>query len=117
MLYFNPNRMFELRGIDRAHAALVKAGIAPATATKLLNYHSDRLTVAHIGIICELLNCTPNDLFFYKPSEKKPLADNHALNALIRTTKPARLSEIIKDIPADKLSQLENILQDLKNQE
>lgn len=117
MLVFNPKRMFAMRGIDKAHTEMVKLGLAPGTATKLLQWHSVRLTVEHIEKICVRLNCTPNDLFEWRDDTKTALAEKHSLNTLKREGVPPRLSEIIKDFPVEKLAQVEKVLRDLENQE
>ena len=118
MLIFRLKRMFALRGIDKPHKTLVKAGISPSTATQLLNYHRENLNIEHLAKLCVLLNCTPNDLFEWRASDKQPISETHALNSLQRTEKPLQpLSEIIKDIPVEKLSQIADLLHGLKEQD
>lgn len=113
MLIFKPQKMFERRGIDKPHAALVKAGISPATATKLLGFYNVRLTIDHLERICRLLNCTPNDLFEWKPDKNEAANDNLALNALRRDHSAQNFGEIVKNIPVEKLNQIEKILREL----
>lgn len=117
MLIFNPKRMFERRQIDKPHRELVKTGIAPSTATNLLNYHNFRVTVEHIEKICLALNCTPNDLFEWQSNENKPIPESHALNSLKPAEKPENLSELIKTIPVEKLSQIDEFVRGLRGGE
>lgn len=113
MLIFKPQKMFDRRGIDTPHRALVKAGISPATATKILGSYNVRLTIDHVELICRLLNCTPNDLFEWKPDKNDVNVENLALNALRRDDSAKNFSEIVKDIPIEKLNEIEKILREL----
>jgi DNA-binding Xre family transcriptional regulator len=113
MLIFNPHPMFRRRGIDKPHRALVKAGISAATATKILNTHSVRLTIDHLETLCRLLNCTPNELFIWRPDKNEAANDNLALKALAADTSKQNISEIVKTAPLEKLTQIEKILSEL----
>lgn len=115
MLVFNPKRIFTLRGIERPYNYLVKSGVAAPTAQKLLNGKTIHFKIVHLEKICRILNCTPNDLFEWKPDEGAPVAENHALKTLERSGTTRRLTEIIKDIPIERFDELENLLTDLKN--
>lgn len=115
MLNFKLSRIFALRGIDKPFAYLVRSGFSRATASNLLNDRVVQVKVGHLETICRALNCTPNDLFEWTPSEGRPLAENHPLNNLKREKTPARLSQIVKDIPVDKLHMVEELLNQLKN--
>jgi DNA-binding Xre family transcriptional regulator len=117
MLVFNPNRMFALRKIDKPHLMLVKNGFAKSSATNLLNYFSRRLTIEHVEKLCLLLNCTPNDLFEWRTRANEALDEHHALNSLKRADRSENLTEIIKKIPVEKLSQIDDLLRDLQNPE
>ena len=116
MLIFNPKRMIVMREISKAHSALVKIGFAPATATNLLNYHIVRVSVEHIEKMCVMLCCTPNDLFDWRENTNAPLPENHPLHSLKREKKISNLREMIKDMPVEKLEQLETVIAELKNQ-
>jgi hypothetical protein len=115
MLVFNPKRIFRLRGIERPSHFLCKNGLVAPTVHKLLNGKTVHFKIAHLEKICRLLNCTPNDLFEWKSDEGAPVAENHALNTLQRRETTQRLTEIIKDIPIERFSEVENLLTDLKN--
>jgi len=114
MLVFNPRRMFERRLIKKPHRELVKTGIAPSTATNLLNYQNLRVTVEIIEKICLMLNCTPNDLFEWQSRTDETIPDAHALNSLKPAEKPENLSELMKTIPVEKLSQIDEFVRGLR---
>lgn len=116
MLIFNPKRMIKMREIEKPHLALVKAGISSATATKFLNYYCVSVTMKHLERLCEMLYCTPNDLFDWKPNEKSPLPEEHPLQSLKRTQKLSNIREMLKDMPVEKLSEIENVIANIRNE-
>jgi DNA-binding Xre family transcriptional regulator len=109
--------MFALRKIDKPHQALVKNGFAKSSATNLLKYVNRRLTIEHVEKLCVLLNCTPNDLFEWRSKTNEALDEHHALNSLKRSDKSENLTEMIRKIPVEKLSQVDELLRELQNAE
>lgn len=117
MLTFNLTRVFALRGIDKPFAFLVKCGFHRTIASNLMNNRAVNIKIRHLQTICRALNCTPNDLFEWKPDENDTLGENHSLNSLKRDKIPARLSQIVKDIPVEKLDRVEELLTQLRDEE
>ena len=115
MMIFNPGRMFALRGIEKPYSFLVKNGFGSTTASDLINIRKPLVRTEYLERLCILLNCTPNDLYEWKPDAKTTIAENHPLRTLQKTEVPP-MSEIIKDIPVEKLAQVQDLLRDLKNQ-
>lgn len=117
MLVFNPRRMFSRRMVERPHSELVKNGFAKSSATNLLNYDNRRLMIEHVEKLCLMLNCTPNDLFEWRGRKSETLPENHALNALKRDDKAENMTEMIKNIPVEKLAQVGELLRSLQTEE
>jgi DNA-binding Xre family transcriptional regulator len=117
MMIFNPNRMFALRGIDKPYRFLVNNGFGSTTASDLINIRKPLVRTEYLERLCLLLNCTPNDLYEWKPDNNVSIAENHPLKALEKAEMPPQMSELIKDIPVEKLSEVQNMLRGLKNQE
>lgn len=116
MLIFKPQRAMFMRGIDKMFNFLHKNGFIRSTATYLLNGTASHIKIEHIGKLCVLLNCTPNDLFEWKPDAKNVLPENHALNSLVKDDlKSVSLKDLLKDIPIEKMSELEGLLKGLKD--
>jgi hypothetical protein len=61
------------------------------------------------------MNCTPNDLFDWYEDSKVKLPENHPLRALERTEKIKNIRELLHDLPVEKLSQVEGLINELKN--
>jgi len=115
MLIFNPRRIFAQRGIEKPSGMLVRNGLAPSTATRFLQAQTSLIKIEYIEKVCVLMHCTPNDLFAWKPDKKTILPENHPLRALERKEKIANIRELLSDLPVEKLSQIEAIVNDLKN--
>lgn len=115
MLIINLQRVFALRGIENPFSALMKAGISRPTASNLLNNNVASIKNEYLETICELLNCEPNDLYEWKPSKLAVNIENHPLKGLRRDNSAATLTQMLRNLPLDKLGQVENLLVGLKN--
>jgi len=116
MLIYNLRRVFALRGIDKPFAYLVKNGFAASTASNMLQYYPIVFKVKALEKLCVALNCTPNDLFEWRDDKDEALAANHALNNLRKAAVTRQFSEIVKDLPLEKIGEVESFLENLKKQ-
>jgi len=116
MLRLNLKRAFRLRGIENPTSELVEMGISRPTVFRLLNNDKSWVSYEHLEKVCAVLNCTPNDLFEWYPSGSLNLPENHALYALRRDEAARSLKEIAKDIPLERMGEIENLLSGLKNE-
>ncbi len=81
----------------------------------MLKFNPRNLKVKTLEKLCLALNCTPNDLFEWRDDGAQSLLrDNHPLHALRKETVNKKFSEIMQDIPLEKLGELENYLEELK---
>lgn len=110
MLIFNFNRVFKARGIDKPFSYLVKMGYSDNTATRIANSRMSTLNLEQIEKLCEILQCTPNDLMEWIPDNKNKTNENHPLMPIKRTDKVLQLTQILNSVPLDKLSELENVI-------
>ena len=114
MLFFNIKRLFDQRGIDKPYTFLVKHGFVAQTATNLANNQIGYIKPAQMEKLCLLLNCTPNDLFDWRPDKNDLISDNHALRSLVRTQSTQSVAQLVHDVPADKLEKLGEMLASLQ---
>ena len=117
MLNLNIKRVFAMRNIENPYIYLVRHGISRPTAWNLLNNNTTQIKNKHLELICELLNCEPNDLYEWTPSKDTANPDNHPLKDLRRQGKAPSYSEIIRQIPLDKIAEMKGILNGLSNEE
>ncbi len=114
MLIFNMQRLFALRGIERPFTFLVKKGFPTSTASGMLRYYPTNIKIKSLEKICLALKCTPNDLFEWRDDKGETLDEDQPLNSLRREAVGAKLNDILKDIPLEKIGELENFMQNLK---
>ncbi len=82
MLSLNLTPIFKMRGIEKPYTFLVKAGLSPHSATSILNYNTRVFRLDHIELLCQVLNCEPNDLLAWTPEKDKIYPDNYPLTKL-----------------------------------
>lgn len=115
MLNINVKRVMRLRGVGNGYKMLLEMGFAPATARRFLKSESSRIDFDYLEIICLALNCTPNDLFEWKPPETVVNTAEQALNKLKRDGKED-ISKLLRSLPLEKFERVANIMQELKDE-
>jgi len=110
MLTFNFSRIFKARGIDRPFSYLVKVGYSDNFATRIVNNRIQRLNLTDVERLCELFQCTPNDLLEWIPESKDKTNDKHPLIPIKRSDKVFQLTQILNSVPLDKLNEIESAI-------
>jgi DNA-binding Xre family transcriptional regulator len=106
MIKLDVARLLQDKEISNPLHFLKKSGFNYHTAYRLLNSSVDSIPYKHLEKLCLLLNCTPNDLFAWTPSEEVKKPEQYHLYKLSgRKAKPSMLG-IIKNLPEDKLNEL-----------
>jgi len=96
---------------------LVKLGISRPTAWNLLDNKVNSIQGKHLEKICEYLRCEPNDLYEWKPNRDTVNVAEHPLKGLLRDDKATAFREMLRNIPLDKIDQIEAMLSGLQNGE
>jgi succinate dehydrogenase flavin-adding protein (antitoxin of CptAB toxin-antitoxin module) len=108
--------MMQMRGIDRVFNFLSRNGFIRTTAYQFSSGHIKSVKIEHVEKICRLLNCTPNDLFEWKSDAGGDLPAGHALKSLVKDDlKSTNVRALLKDIPVEKLPEIEGLLKALKD--
>ena len=110
MLYLNLAPIFKARQIEKPYSFLVKIGIAPHTASKIIRNDMHVLRLNHIELICLHLHCEPNDLLAFKLDKNMVLSNNHPLNKLIPEQEDFNWQETLKTLPVSKLKEVAKFL-------
>ena len=113
MLNINLNPIFTARNIQRPYTFLVKLGISPTVAHKILNNDTHIFRLDHMNLICSALHCTPNDLLIYTPDKNKSMIETHPLNKLKPQFIENNWQETIKTIPLDKLTEISRLIKEI----
>ena len=117
MLYLKLKTVLEARQIVKPYAFLVKIGIAPHTAHKILNNDTHVMRLDNLNLICKALYCQPNDLLAFKQDLNAPVENTHPLIKLMPTETNIDWLHQIKTMPLDKLKQISQLLNQNENQE
>lgn len=115
MLYLNVKRILDLRGISRPFTYLLNNGFIRSTAQRFVRGDVTQIRLDHLEQLCLLLNCSPNDLLGWRAGKNTQVAENHPLQALSTPKNTPPISELVKDIPVDKLDKIAELLNQLKN--
>ena len=99
MLIFNLGPIFKARGIERPYSFLVKSGISHTSAINILNSQTRSFKLEHVEILCNVLNCEPNDLLAWIPNKNQQNTENSPLNKLKQTTTGVSIQETIAAMP------------------
>jgi len=67
--------------------------------------------------LCVMLQCSPNDLLEWIPDTKDAKNEKHPLATLKRKDSFTQLNLMLKDVPLDKLSAIENLIKQELNKD
>ena len=104
-----------LRHIPNPYKMLIKNGFVPATARKLVNNELRRVDLDVIEKLCLTLNCTPNDLFAWHPSDSQANPDAQALIKLKRDQQQD-VAKLLAALPLEKFDEVAGIIQNLDSE-
>lgn len=114
-LTLNIKHICALRNIDRPFTFLRQHGFTHNTATMLAQNEVKVINLAHIEKLCVIFNCTPNDLIDYTPAKPADQLKNDPLTPLIKNQKPVNLNELVRNMPLDKIKEIEEEIRKRKN--
>ena len=114
MLYLNLNRILKIRGIHKPFSHFMSLGYSRSLASRMAQNQVLSFTAEKLERYCIELNCTPNDLFEYKPSSKNPLPADHPLIALQREEKITEINSLLQNLSLEKIRELADLLNEEK---
>jgi len=111
MLVLKLKEVLISKGIIHPHAWLMKiCGFYRSKATKWLNAKHHYINLKELSVLCEMLYCTPNDLFYWENTSSGKLPDNHpCISQLTRATDHDNWINMLKSLTPDKVSELYQI--------
>jgi DNA-binding Xre family transcriptional regulator len=116
MLKFNLKRVLKIKGVTNPSMYLFKAGFKRQIAHRIATDKFKNLTPEQIELLCFNLECTPNDLFEFTPTNTKYDYTAHPLSALKRETEPPDLRNITLGIPIDKMDEFNSMVSKAKEE-
>lgn len=107
MLRLNLQPIFTARGIDKPYTFLVKAGFTAHSAHIILTSKVRLIKLDYMEILCEKLNCEPNDLLLWTPDKNRPILESHPLfNLSNRNEVGTNPPTTLRDIPYKQLREI-----------
>jgi DNA-binding Xre family transcriptional regulator len=119
MLTLYINEFMLKKGYKSGPWALRKIGMTSTSAYSLTRKGVKTIKLHQLELICQIFDCTPNDLLNYKPGQPKLLEPGHSLLKLQKDTSEYTPMELVKQMRPEELEQarvlLEGILKERKN--
>jgi DNA-binding Xre family transcriptional regulator len=115
MLFLNLNRLFFMRGITNPHRFLVKNGFSANIAQRILHHQNTHIKMTHLLHLCEILRCTPNDLFDFKAEKNSYLDDNHPLRTVKKESIGLNIPAYFLSASFENLNELKTLIEQQKN--
>jgi DNA-binding Xre family transcriptional regulator len=112
MLKMNLSRLFKLRGITKPQKYLMQKGMSYSTSYWLSRDKFTRYNNDVMEKLCYILNCTPNDLFEFRPDKEYLKDEKLELHKLSKTQ--VNLSEIKTILEKEPVEKLETIYKKIK---
>ena len=116
MLKNKIKEMLESSGIQYPAQWLIKScGFSKTKAYKFVNNQQPSMSNKDLTRICENLNCTPNDIYYWSATAKPRLPENHPLiTQLTPPDKTTNWFKLFKTMSPDKIALLQKmVIQDL----
>lgn len=110
MLKFDVSRVLLMKGIGRPGVYLRKLGYTPGKASRLVNGTTASINLYDLEQICLRLNCTPNDLLDWSPSDSEDDIANHALQSIRRKEAAVGLVALVQGLPVEKMQAIEKLI-------
>lgn len=110
MLFFNLPRILKIKGITHPFSYFMSLEYSRGTASKMAQNQVATFTVSKLEQYCIQFNCTPNDLFDFRPSSLNPLPENHPLYALKREDNTEEINALLHDLPMEKIRELAELV-------
>jgi DNA-binding Xre family transcriptional regulator len=118
MLSLYINEFMLKKGYKSGPWALRKVGMNSTSAYALTRKDLRTIKLDHLEFICQIFDCTPNDLLDYKPGQPDLLQSGHSLLKLQKDSSEYTPMELVKQMRPEELEQakilLEGILKDRK---
>ena len=105
----------KLKGENKSANFLLNNGFSRSKAFHLIGKDVKIISLSDVRKLCNVFNCTPNDLFTISESEAASLPPNSALKKLVRMPVYS-MPELVGDLSVEQATELMNKIREMKNQ-
>lgn len=110
MLFYNFDRIFKARAIDKPFAFLKSHGFSSSFSSKVKQNRVGRLNSRELERLCIFLKCTPNDLMEWQPDNEVVLEETHPIYKLHRPEALTDMTRLLNSIPLEKVEEINRII-------
>jgi DNA-binding Xre family transcriptional regulator len=107
MMKFDLRRVAQKKGWTNVTEALVKGGIEKQKAWRMGTGRMKKWDVNDIRKVCDIFQCTPNDLFVIWPDKGKIYPPDHHLFELLRVNESTTVLGFLKSQPLENVKRIE----------
>ena len=116
MLFYNFDRIFKARAIDKPFSFLKSYGFSSSFSSKVKQNQIGRLNSRELERLCLCLKCTPNDLMEWKPDSDVVIDEEHPIYKLHRPEALTDMTRLLNSIPLEKVEEINQIIQQKLNE-
>jgi DNA-binding Xre family transcriptional regulator len=113
MLSLYINEFLLKKGYKSGPWALRKIGMPSSAAYTLSQPGVRSIKLDQLEHICQIFDCTPNDLLNYKPKQKDLLPDGHSLLKLQKDTSKQTPMELVKQLRPEEIDKASEMLEEM----
>jgi DNA-binding Xre family transcriptional regulator len=107
MLVFKINEVLLASGIKNPVKFLNRAGFSKNKAQGLVANSQKTITLLDLSRLCQMLQCTPNDLLYWQATQRLGVPDTHPLiSQLTKAPAHANWLDLVGQVPKDQVLQL-----------
>ena len=117
MLRIDIKRIARKKGEFEPTKLLVKHGFEKQKAWRLVSGRVKDWDLNDIEKLCEIFQCTPNDLFVLEPEKGKVYDNKHPMQFLIRFNEAYDVLSFLRSEPIEKIMEIEEELKRRKVEE
>ena len=117
MLRIDIKRIARKKGQFEPTKLLVKNGFGKQKAWKIVSGRVKDWDLNDIEKLCEIFQCTPNDLFVLEPEKGKVYDNKHPMQFLIRFNEAYDVLSFLRSEPIEKIMEIEEELKRRKVEE
>lgn len=99
-----------MRGVDRPYRFFRKLGISHTVSSRFAHDDFNKISLKNLLKICIALNCTPNDLLEWHPTEGQQKQEHLALHALKPRPAGTDMASLFKKMTPEQMEEIARVI-------
>lgn len=102
--------MAQARGVRRLHRFLMDHGFTRYMSTQLAQGRLTQIDLKVLARLCEVFNCTVNDLLVFVPDSPEELERKPMFKSMVRQAAPVDVLARLQELDAEGLKRVQEVL-------